>query len=169
MDWAALAKRIELKRGCGQVIAAGREWSKPPTPEELQRWLEDAGFNPHPGSASASQPVAFDLPSIVIDQGKARLILERLVHFDLAYEVETGYRSPCGEIDDFLGAMAADSQLRTNGEYLAPSALAASPAATAPKSLMLRSWTPMTTATFDSGILTLHPKQTTFLWFLDED
>ncbi len=95
-----------------------------------------------------------------IDATRAKEVLVSVLSKDMAYGTELMPRNLASTLaTDFISEFSNESShFYTNGNYGQPS-----------KSTVCHSWTPATSATFDTGILVLSKNRIGCAWFMDED
>jgi hypothetical protein len=100
-----------------------------------------------------------------IDAVAARRIAIRVLHRDLAYQLELMERSLAEELADRFFQLFGDESVQyyTNGTF------DRIPRAAIPGVASSCSWLAMTEATFDTGILVLGWERSGYLWVEDED
>lgn len=94
-----------------------------------------------------------------IDAVEAAGVIENVLHWDMAYKTEIMSISLARELSgEFLAAFAgADARFFTNGEWgRSTGALGVG-------------WTPVTSATFDTGVLVVSDQMAGCVWCMDED
>lgn len=120
-----------------------------------------------PGAASASvADVArsfglLDSPECYeeIDAVEAARVIENVLHWDMAYKTEIMPISLARELSgEFVASFAGgDARFFTNGEWgRSTGALGVG-------------WTPVTSATFDTGVLVVSDQMAGCVWCMDED
>lgn len=94
-----------------------------------------------------------------IDAAEAAKVLESVLHKDMAYKVEIMPISLARELSEAFVAVFADSNPRffTNGEWGRP------------MGTLGVGWTPVTSATFDTGVLVVSDQSVGCVWCMDED
>lgn len=126
-----------------------------------------AGILPGAASASVTDVASsfglLDSPECYeeIDAVEAARVLENVLHRDMAYKAEIMPMSLARELSGEFVAVFADSDARffTNGEWGRPmGALGIGP-----------SWAPVTSATFDTGVLVVSDQRVGCVWCMDED
>lgn len=97
-----------------------------------------------------------------ISRVEARDALAAVLARDMAYESECMSPSAAAEfVEEFFGRFDTDAAFLTNGEF---------PPATPEKADGWRgSWTPLTDATFDTGVVAVDSARAGLLWVEDED
>lgn len=91
-----------------------------------------------------------------ISREDATALIAHLVGYDQAYSSPTGaleIADACGE--QFVGLFPPDARFFTNSSDRGD--------------IPSRAWTPLTSATFDSGVLAIAAKRVGIIWFEDED
>jgi hypothetical protein len=143
-DWRALGEEIAKQRDCGLLHLRVEARQASLTDEEaLARLVQQGEF------AST--------PRREIDRPEAERVATLILTRDLAYG------SPCipevaahDYLQRFFSAFAANARFFTNGSHDGPRS-------------GLSTWTPLTRATFDTGIFVLDETRVGFLWAEDED
>jgi hypothetical protein len=99
-----------------------------------------------------------------IDKPAARRVLQRVLHRDMAYNGEVMAEARAVELaEQFLAQFRQDTRYYTNGSWHMPSVELSD------RVVHGASWDPVTTATFDTGILAIGPERSGCLWIEDED
>lgn len=94
-----------------------------------------------------------------IDAVEAARVLENVLHRDMAYKIEIMPISHARELsEEFIAAFTgSDARFFTNGEWgRSTGALGVG-------------WTPVTSATFDTGVLVVSDQRVGCVWCMDED
>jgi hypothetical protein len=121
---------------------------------------------PVAGRAHPDWPADFltppDAPTIdqleEIDAEAARRVLGYLLTHDLAYSVAAAPPDRAGELAAaFISTLRTPTRWWTNNDGLSR---------TPPR---LTGWTPLTRATFDSGVIGVDDRSVLIVWFMDED
>jgi hypothetical protein len=114
------------------------------------------------GAVLAALPAPFVCPDQgsagfgEIDREQARALLVAVQHRDLGYDQEVMERVVAEALaDELVDLMPAPTRWWTNGDV----ALRRDRAV----------WTPLTTATFDTGVIGISAPHSMIVWFLDED
>lgn len=96
-----------------------------------------------------------------VEAGEAKAILTEVLSFDMAYHCELMPRDKAERLaKDFVDSFADEgASYYTNGEF----------GQSRKHPNVGPSWTPATTATFDTGVLVLAATRTVCAWFMDED
>jgi len=99
-----------------------------------------------------------------ISLAKAEEIVARLLHQELAYNSEIMPMEQAWNLAlDFLrGFDQADARFYTNVDF-------GTIRQTGPDSWAGPQWNPVTNATFDAGVIAIHPKRAACFWVEDED
>lgn len=97
-----------------------------------------------------------------IDTAQAHQLLVSVLHRDLAYDSEIVPHQRARELAAaLLATIAADARWWTNGDI----GLITRPVRSGPSG----SWHPLTTATFDTGVIGIGIDHILIAWFMDED
>jgi len=140
----ALGEEISHHRDCGRI-----HLSFEPRPPGLADARALALCAEREGFSSA--------PRREINRQEAERVATLILTRDLAYGSECIPEAAALEyLRRFLSAFAADARFFTNGTIDGPK-------------LRLSNWTPITDATFDTGIFVLDETSVGFLWAEDED
>jgi hypothetical protein len=92
-----------------------------------------------------------------VDRSEARAVLGGLLRTTLAYDSKWLDATNAGQVADaFLSCFSEDAAFLTNGELWR-------------RDEVPRSWTPLTSATFDTGLIGVDGDRAGLVWFLDED
>jgi hypothetical protein len=141
--------RIRQLRDCGVVHCGVLERADASLPEVV----EAAGLSPEVGRLRA------------IDEPSAQRLIARLLHRDLAYDYEMmPVEDAVAMTERFLEPFRGESpRYFSNGDFHTQ------PVRQDPESNASAAWNPMTTATFDTGVIVLGSARSGYLWVEDED
>ena len=99
-----------------------------------------------------------------IGEDDGRKLVHTLLHRDLAYNAELMSAAQAEELGNrFLGQFGPGTRYFTNGTWHTLSTIRSDGAAA------VTSWDPVTSATFDMGILAIGPERSGCMWVEDED
>ncbi|HXG11461.1 MAG TPA: hypothetical protein VNK04_17030 [Gemmataceae bacterium] len=99
-----------------------------------------------------------------IDEEAARRLLRLVLHRDMAYNVEIMPEVRAAELADaFLAQFGPGTRFFSNGTWHLPAVVRPDGGVIGP------SWDPVTSATFDTGVLAIGPEWSGCLWVEDED
>ena len=143
-QWEALCKEIMIKRDAGQVIITR---------------APHVSCNPSQAADQLVTSVGWVSPPEwrMIDKDTAIKILTQCLNQDLAYDTQLQPRSDAqAQATAVVDAAGPDAVFFTNGELALPD-------------VQGRSWTPLTDATFDTGVVAIGKCWSVLCWFLDED
>ena len=133
----------------GVVRCGLSEKAAPPTLAELVRQF---GLGDDPASYKE------------IDETAARYLIHLVLHRDMAYNAEVMPLARAVELaDQFLAQFGPDTRNFSNGSWHLPPVVRPDAVACGP------SWNPVTTATFDTGVLAIGQARSGCLWIEDED
>jgi hypothetical protein len=99
-----------------------------------------------------------------ISLAEANTLICRILERDLAYNVELmSHTQSCILRDRFLASFDQQVRFFTNGTFCAPSTSLSQDVVQGPR------WSPITQATFDTGVVAADGKRIGMLWVEDED
>lgn len=99
-----------------------------------------------------------------IDEPDARHLIRSVLHRDMAYSWEIMPEARAAELADrFLAQFGPGTRYYSNGNWHLPPVVQPNGVICGP------SWDPVTTATFDTGVLAIGPRCSGCLWVEDED
>lgn len=154
MDSEIEQLRRELDCDLGTIILEVTERSQEGESDlqSLDRWLEKLGFNPlGQGWRVANKKMAI-------------AILRFILHHDLAYDSERISRWKAQQISDrFVQFFGTQAKYLTNAEFAIVEGTGEIEVQN------LRTWNPITNATFDTGICVCSSTHLGLLWVEDED
>jgi hypothetical protein len=94
-----------------------------------------------------------------IDKSMAKQILEYILSFDMAYDIELDSKPLADKLSNyFFNQFLSDTKYYTNGDFDNDFGF-----------FRLRSWTPITNSTFDTGVLGIDKNKIGILWAEDND
>lgn len=157
----ALAARVQSARGCGHVRVALAELAPRAARSDeaiVEELFAHAGVRPVRAAPRAMIAVSLEL---------ARTHLQRLLLEDMAYGTSlASVGEAAALVDEFLtqtGVHDAGTRYFTNGDPFGEIALRSL------DGVAIRSWTPCTDATFDTGVVVVGSRRAGLLWVEDED
>lgn len=155
-DVAVLAARIQSARGCGRVTLRAVERSAGATAIQVADVLSLSGGLKAIGDSWRT-----------IDRDDATLVLGRWLRFDLACHAPLMATDEADGLVRAILALAGNArEFLTNGSWAKPSTYrrrGESGIVVGP------SWTPLSTATFDAGVVAVSDERAVMCWFEDED
>jgi hypothetical protein len=146
-----LADQIKSHGSCGEIIFHIEHWDKlneEADSDIADRLVEQLGFQA-PGDWR------------IVDREKATNILYGVLHRDLAYYTPVMPINLAHQLaEQFFQLFDFDTTFLTNGQF-EPSMKG--------EGVELRGWTPISDATFDTGIVCVSNQHVGMLWVQDED
>lgn len=153
---AALAARIRSLRGCGRV-----------TLRAIERGAGSTAIQVADALGHASGLKAIGQSWRAIDRDDAAIVLARCLRFDLAYHAPLMATNEADALVQAILAFPGDArEFLTNGSWAKPSTYrrgGESGIVVGP------SWTPLSTATFDAGVVAVSDERAVICWIEDED